>query len=132
MHNIVFGQYFEGIDYLFEVEECLGLLKASLVLLQNLLKSASIAELVDKVEVIDCFEHVVVTDYVWTRLEVAENIYFVDSAFLEFWQLSKLVRFDHLDCHFLFRFQLNGLEHSRVDSGAQLVLQRVVFDYLSH
>ena len=79
VHNVVFIEDLEGLKQLLEDEEGIGLREFSL-LTQQVLKSASVAVLVDEVEVIGGFEHVEIFDDVGVGLNIGEDVDFVDSA----------------------------------------------------
>ena len=61
MHNIISGKYFKGFNYLSQINESLLLIKRAFPLHQ-LVESTSVAEFVDKVEVVGGFEHVDILD----------------------------------------------------------------------
>jgi len=81
VHNVVFVEYLESIDELFEDEQRL-FFRYNSIFAQHAFKGASVAELVDKVEVVGRFEHVYVLDDVLVFFDIGENIDFVDCAFL--------------------------------------------------
>jgi len=81
MHNVVLVQNLKGFQQLFEDEKRVWLRDLTL-LGEEVLESASIAKLVDKVEVIGSFEHVVVLDDVSVCLDVGQDVDLVYSAFL--------------------------------------------------
>ena len=61
VHDVAFGEDFEGLDHLAEEEEGFFLVEGAL-LLHEFVHGAAVAELVDEVEVVCCFEHVDVLD----------------------------------------------------------------------
>lgn len=120
MHDVVFFQYFEGLDDLLEVGER-GCFWQYSFFSEKCFEGASVAVLVDKVEVIDCFEHVVVLDNVGTAFKIVEDVDLIVGAFLQFGVLFEFVSLDHFDCDFLLSFYVYGAEHCRVHSSANLV-----------
>lgn len=87
-----------------------------------MLKGSSIAELVDKIEIIDSFKHIVVLYYVRTGIQVTENIDLIDSALFEFWKLFKFIGLDHFDGNFQLGLDVNGTVNPGVNTASQLVL----------
>ena len=79
VHNVVFIEDLEGLKQLLEDEEGIGFWEFTL-LAQQVLKSASVAVLVDEVEVIGGFEHVEIFDDVGVGFDIGEDVDFVDSA----------------------------------------------------
>ena len=115
MHDVVSGQNFEGFDDLPEVNETLFFGEGSL-LLHKFIEGASVAELVDEVEVVGGLEHVDVFDDVGAGLEGGEDVDLVDGAFLQLGDLSEFLGLDDLDGHFLFGYHVNCLVNFGVDS----------------
>lgn len=81
MHDVVLVEDLEGFKELFEDEECFPLFEGVLFS-EEAFKGAPIAILVDKVEVILCFEHIVVGDDMFVLFDVGEDIDFMDGTFL--------------------------------------------------
>lgn len=81
MHDVVLVQDLKGLKELFEDEKCVGFGKFTL-LGQQVFEGASVAVLVDEIEVIGGFEHVKIFDDVGMSFDVGENVDLVDSAFL--------------------------------------------------
>jgi len=69
MHNIMLVEHAKGLHDLSKVAEGCPFRQLAL-LLQHLFKSTTVAVLVDKVKIVDCFEHIVVFDDMWRRLKV--------------------------------------------------------------
>jgi len=84
--------------------------------LHQFIKSASVAELVDKVEVIGGLEHVDVFDDVGAGLEGREDVDLVDGAFLQLGDLSEFLGLDNFNCDFLLGDHVDCLIHLGVDS----------------
>ena len=80
MHDVVLVEDLEGFEELFEDEEGFFFLEG-VFLPEEPLQSAAVAVLVDEVEVVLGFEHVVVGDDVFVFLDVGEDVNFVDGAF---------------------------------------------------
>lgn len=80
MHNIVFVEYLEGFDELFEDQKCCFFWDDS-IFAKHAFESASVAVLVDEVEVVGCLEHVDIFDDMLIFFDVGEYIDFVDGAF---------------------------------------------------
>ena len=100
--------------------------------MEQLVKSAPVAEFVNEVEVVGCFEHVDILDDVGARLEGREDVDLVDCAFLELGDLAKLLGLHHLDGHFLLGDHVHRLVYLRIHTLAQLLLQLVVLYDLTH
>lgn len=81
MHNIVLIEYLEGFYELFEDKESLSF-RDDAIFAKHALKSASIAVLVNKVEVVGRFEHIDILDYMLILLDVSQDIDFVDGTLL--------------------------------------------------
>lgn len=81
VHNVISWQNFEGFNDLPEVDQTLFFREGSLFL-HKFIEGASVAELVDEVEVVGSFEHVDVFDDVGAGLEGGEDVDLVDGAFL--------------------------------------------------
>ena len=84
--------------------------------LHKFIKGASIAELIDEVEVVGGFKHVNVFDDVGAGLKGGEDVDLVDGAFLQLGDLPKLLGLNYLDGNFLFGYHVNSLVNFGVDS----------------
>ena len=129
MHNVVLVQNLKGFQQLFEDEKRVWLRELAL-LGEEILESASIAKLVDKVEVIGSFEHVVVLDDVSVCLDVGQDVDLVHSTLLQLLILFELVYGYHLDSVFFFVRVVDGPVDFAVDTRADLLIKDVVL-YLS-
>ena len=69
----------EGIDELLKDKQTL-FLRQTFLFSEPTLKCASIAKLVDKVEIVGCFEHVYVLDDVFVLLDVCQDVDLIHSA----------------------------------------------------
>lgn len=87
-----------------------------------MLKSSPVAVLVDEIEIIDRFKHIVVLYDVRTGIQVTENIDFVDCSLLQFWQLFEFIGLHHFDGDFLFGLDVNGTVDSGINPASQFVL----------
>ena len=121
MHYVVLAKDLESLSDLPEVTQGLRLFEARFFL-EELLEGASVAELIDEVEIVDGLEHVIIFDDMLTRFKVAEDVDFVNGALLELGKFPKLIGFDHLDGDHLFGLHVHGFIHGGVDSAAQLAL----------
>lgn len=121
MHDVTFRQHFEGLDDLPEITESF-LFWEGTFFLHEFVESASVAELVDEVEVVGSFEHVYVLDDVGTGGEARKDVDLVDCAFLEFGDLPELFSLNYLDGHFLLGDHVDCLVDLCVDSLSQLLL----------
>lgn len=131
MHDVILGEYFEGLNHLSEINEG-SFLRERSFFLHEFIQCASITEFIDEIEVIDSFKHVNIFDDVGTVLDSRKNVDFVDSTFLKFRYLFELVSVNYFDSHLLFGFHMNGLVDLSIHTLSQLFLHRVVFDYLPH
>ena len=98
-----------------KVDETLFFGEGSLFL-HKFIKSASVAELIDEVEVVGSFKHIDVFDDVGAGLEGGEDVDLVDGTFLQLGDLSEFLGLDNLDGHFLFGYHVNCLVNFGVDS----------------
>lgn len=101
-------------------------------LFEQFLESATVAKLIDEVEVISSLEHIEVLDNVRTGLQIRQDVDFVVSALLELGVLLELLSFDHLHGYFLLVLDVDGLVDGGVHASSYLALQRVVLDHLPH
>jgi hypothetical protein len=131
MHDVVLIENPEGIDDLGEVDEGCTFGETTL-LFEKFLKGTAVAELIDKVEVIDCFEHIEVLDDVLAGFEVCEDVDFVVGTLLKLWILFELLGLNHLDRDLLLVLHVDRLVDCRVHPPPDLHLQRIVFDQLPH
>ena len=97
MHDVVFVEYLEGVYELFEDEECLSFWNDSLFPEESF-KGASIAVLIDEVEVVRGFEHVDILDDMLIFFDIGEDVDFVDGAFFQFFVFLEASDFDDFDC----------------------------------
>jgi hypothetical protein len=131
VHDVGAGEDLEGLEHLSEEIECLFFGEGAF-LLHEFIHGATIAELVDEVEVVGGFEHVDVLHDVGTVLQVGEDVDLVNCAFLQLRNLPELLRLHHLYRHLLLRPQMHRLVYLCVHALSQLLLQLVVFDYFPH
>ena len=118
---MMFVENAEGLYDLTEV--CEGkFLVQKLVFLEDFFEVTTVTELVDKVKIVDCFEHVEVSDDMGTGLEISEDADLVICAFFQFGKLFELLSFDHLDRYLLLGFHVDCLIDSRVHSSSDLAL----------
>ena len=83
MHDVVFGEYFERLDYLMEITQR-SVFRQSSIFFQDVFEGATVTELIDKVEVINGFEHIKVSYDIGAGLKIAEYVDFIDRSFLQF------------------------------------------------
>lgn len=101
VHDVVFIEDLEGLEELFEDEQSIGFWELDL-LGEEVLEGATVAVLIDKVEIVGCFEHVVVLDDIGVAFYVGEDVDLVDRALLELLILFKFIDGDHLYRVFFF------------------------------
>lgn len=101
VHDVVFIEDLEGLEELFEDEQSIGFWEFDL-LGEEVLEGATVAVLIDKVEIVGCFEHVVVLDYIGVAFYVGEDVDLVDCALLQLLILFKFIDGDHLYRVFFF------------------------------
>jgi hypothetical protein len=131
MHNVVPGKYLEGLNDLAEVNQTL-FLRQWAFFLEQFVEGASVAELVDEVEVVGCFEHVDVLDDVGAGLKGRQDVDLVDGAFLEFGDFSELFGLDDLDGDLLLGDHVDGFIDLGIDSLAELLFELVVLNNFTH
>lgn len=100
MHNVVFIENLESINELLEDEQRLFLGNYP-VLPQHAFQGASVAVLVDEVEIVGGFEHINVLDNVLVLLYIGQNVDLINSAFFQFLVLLESPDFDDLNGIFL-------------------------------
>lgn len=131
MHNVVLVEHLEGLDELFEDQEGLPFGNDA-ILAEHALEGASVAVLVDEVEVVGRLEHVDILDYMLVLLDVGEDIDFVDGALLQFFVLFEPADLDDLDGVLLVIKLVDGPIDLAVGTLANDLVQSVVFDYPHH
>ena len=102
------------------------------MLSEELFEVAAVAVLIDKVIVIGCFEHVDVADDVGVGVERGQNVHLVESALFQLGTLLELGRVNHLNGYLFLRLHVDCLVDGGVGSLADLSLQVVVLDDLTH
>ncbi len=131
MHDVVFVEYLEGIDELFEDEEGL-LLRDDLVLPEDSFEGATVTELVDEVEVVGSLEHVDVFYYVLVLLDVGQDVDLVDRALLQLLVLLEPPHLDHLHCVLLVVVFIYCPVHLTVRALSDYLVQRVILNDSNH
>ncbi len=131
MHDVVFVEYLEGVDELFEDEEGL-LFRDVFVLPEHSLEGATVTELVDEVEVVGGFEHVDVLYDVLVLLDVGQDVYLVDRALLQLLILLEPPHLDHLHCVFLVIVFVYCPVHLTVRPLPDYLVESVVLDDSHH
>lgn len=101
VHDVVFIEDLEGLEELFEDEQSIGFWEFDL-LGEEILEGTTVAVLIDKVEIVGCFEHVVVLDDIGVAFYVGEDVDLVDCALLQLLILFKFIDGDHLYRVFFF------------------------------
>lgn len=81
MHNVVFIEYLESVNKLFEDEKCLFFRYYS-IFSKHAFKCPSVAVLIDEIEIVGCFQHIDVLDNMLILFDICEDIDFVDCTFL--------------------------------------------------
>jgi hypothetical protein len=81
VHDVVLVEDLEGVDELFENEKGLFFWYDS-IFAEHALEGASVAVLVDEVEVVGSFEHVDVLDDVLIFLDVSEDVDLINGTLL--------------------------------------------------
>ena len=131
MHDVILRQDFECLNHLPEINER-SLLRKRTFFLHEFIQCSSITKFVHEIKVIDSFEHINILDNVGTSLNGREDVNFVDCTLFKFRYLLEFVCVDNLDGHLLFCFHVHCLVDFSIDSFAELLLHRVVLDYLPH
>ena len=131
MHNVVLVQYLKGILQLLEDQQRI-LLRQLDLFRQQVLKRATIAILINEVKVIGGLEHVIILDNVGVALDVGEDVYLIDCAFLKLLVLFEFIDRDHLYRVLLLVVVVYGAVHLPVDAGTDRFVQHVVLDVFYH
>jgi hypothetical protein len=131
VHDIAAGKHLKRLHNLLEVKHG-SLLRKRTLLLHDAVQGATVAVLIDEVEVVGSLEHVDVLDDIGAGLQRGQDVDLIDRALLQLGDLFELFGLDHLDGHFLLGDQVNRLVDLGIDTLAQLLLQLVVLDYLPH
>lgn len=82
MDYIMPVQNSEGCYNLREILHGISFIKL-LDLLKHLLEGSAITELVHKIKIVECLEHVIIFDDMLAGFEVAQNVDFVDCPLLQ-------------------------------------------------
>ncbi len=126
MHNIVSGEYFEGLNHLFEVWYGFSFWHDFLwgipVSLKELLESTSVAVLVNEVEVVYSFEHVNVADDVLVVLYFWQGIDLINGALFQFGHVLKFLGLYDFHSNLFLRLEVDSLENLSIYALAQQLL----------
>lgn len=131
MHDVVLVEHLKSVNELLEDQECLFFWDDA-ILPEHSLERASVAVLVDEVEVVGGLEHVDVLDDVLVLLDVGEDVDFIDGALLQLFVLLEAPHLDHLHRVLLVVVLVDRPEHLPVRTLPDYLIQRVVFDYPHH
>jgi hypothetical protein len=131
MHDVVSGEYFESLYDLSEIDQGLFLCEGTFFL-HEFIEGTSVAELIDEVEVVSCFEHVNVLDYIRAGLKSRQDVDLVDCAFFKLRNLSKFFCLNNFDGDFLFGNHMDCFIDFGIDSLSKLFFKFVVLYDLSH
>ena len=131
MHNILFSENSEGLNHLSKIYNCSSFCKRPFLLHESI-KGSPITEFINKIEIIDSFQHIDILNNIRTVLHRGQNIDLIDCAFLKFWYLFKLISMNNFYCHLEFRLCMDSSIYLSIYSLAKLFLHGVVFDYLPH
>lgn len=131
MHDVIFGECFEGLEHVHKVEEGLGLSKMPFVF-DEFFECSAIAILIDEVVVIDSLEDLNELDDVLISLDFRQSLDFVDGAFLQFRTHLELLDLNDFDGHQFVGPFVGCLVHFPVLALPNNLLQIVVLDFLDH
>ena len=101
-------------------------------LAKHALESATVAELVDEVEVVWGFQHVDILNDVLVLFYVGEDVDFINCAFLKLLVFLEAPHLDHLNRILLVVILVNRPIHLTICSLPDYLVQRVVLDYPHH
>ena len=131
MHDVVLVEDLEGIDELLEDQQ--GVFFLDVFFLPELgLEGASIAVLIDKVEVVGSFKHVDVLDDMLIFLDIGEDIDLVDRALLQFFVFLEAAHLDHLHRVLLVVVLVYRPVHLTVRTLPDYLVKRVILDNPNH
>ena len=94
MHNVVFGECLEGLEYVSEIGQSFCLVEVPLRL-DKFLECTPIAILIHKVVVVDCLQYLYEFDHMIVLLDVGKRLDLVYGALLQFGAHLELLDFDH-------------------------------------
>ena len=90
MHDVIFIENLKRFQKLLKDEQRILFWQFDLFW-KKTFKSTTVAVLINKIKIIACFEHVVVSDDIWVSLNIGENVYLINSTLLQFFILFELV-----------------------------------------
>lgn len=131
MHNIVFIKNLKRIKKLLKNKQSFRL-SEFFFLSQEVLKSATIAILINKIEVVVCFQHIVVTDDMLIGFDAAQNVYLIYSTLLQLFVLSKTRYWNHFYCVLFFISVIDCTIYFAVDSRADDFVECIILYVLHH
>ena len=131
VHDVVLVEDLEGVDELFENEKGLFFGYDS-VLAEHALEGASVAVLVDEVEVVGGFEHVDVLDDVLIFLYVREDVDLVNGTLLQLFVFLEPPHLDDFDGVLLVVEFVDGPEDLSVGPLSDDLVKGVVLNYPHH
>lgn len=130
MHDVVSCEYLECFKQLFYKLPYFILTEFSIPF-DLLAKSASIAELIKEVKIVDCFKYLDESYYIgW--LYFIQHFDLVKSAFLQFRIIFESLYIDHFHCYFFPRLAINPSVYFSVLSFPDLFMKGVVLNDFYH
>ena len=130
MHYIFTRQNLKSFNNLFKILIHFAFWEMS-ILFDFLIKSPSITELIEKVEIVDSFQNFNKFDDMWT-IYLGKNLNFVQGAFLQFRIFFESFYIDHFNSHFLCISTVDSPVNLPVLSFTNLLIECVVLDYFYH
>jgi hypothetical protein len=131
MHDVILIEYLKGIDELLEDEQS-PLFRNDSIFPEYSLERASIAVLVDEVEVVGGLEHVHIFDDMLVFFDIGEDVDLIDGALLELLVLlesADLYNFDRVLFVVVF---VDGAEDLAVGALSDYLVEGVVLDDSDH
>jgi hypothetical protein len=131
VHDVVADEHFERFEEVAEVAQRPFLWEVP-GLLDQILECATIAELIDKVDIVGCFEYFDELDNMSGVLYFRKGLNFIDGELFKSGAEFVLLDSDDLDCNYLFSFLVGSLVYLSKFSFTDYSLQTVVLDFFSH
>ena len=122
VHNVFLCKNFEGVGKLSKIDQALLFSKRT-VFFQNFFKCAPVAVFINEIEIVNCLEHIEISDDVGTVLQLCQGVDFIDGTFLKFGHLLKLIGLHHFDGHLLLGDHVDSFVDFGVNSLSQFHLQ---------
>ena len=131
MHNIVLHKHPESFKKIFKIPNSFFFTQIPTILNQ-ILKCASIAELIHKIHIIGCLQDLNESHNMSSILNFGKSLDLIDGEFLKPWTHLIFFDFDDLDCHSLISFFISSFVYLAKLSLADDLFKTIIFYFFSH